>query len=139
MPLIPYECDNCEYYFEVIQGYTEKRKKKCPSCRKAKLRQVFCAPHIQDGTPKTLGTLAERNRREMGKYKLEKLEKEQTDNENAKKLEHLKKAGVVNENATELPSTKTWYNPKGENLNKKLNKVIGDKKKTKKYIEEGKL
>jgi putative FmdB family regulatory protein len=135
MPTIPYQCDNCDHYFEITQGYHDKRKKKCPQCKKNKLYQVFCAPVVS--VPKSIGSLAEKNTHEMGKYKFDKLEKEQKDRENAVKLENLKKAGVVKPEATELPDQKTWYNPTGENLNKKLKKVLTDKKKTKEFIEKG--
>jgi len=137
MPLIPYQCEACDHYFEITQGYHDKRKKKCPACKKNKLYQVFCAPTVS--IPKSVGSLADKNTREMGKYKFQKLEKEQAERENATKLDNLKKAGLVKPDATELPSTKSWFNPSGDNLKKKLKKVIGDKKKTKDYIEKGTL
>lgn len=130
MPLIPYKCDSCEYEFEIVQGYKDKRKKKCPSCNRKKLRQVFCEPYIA-GEIRSMGSLAEKNTREMGKYALEDKYRQDATERDAVKLESLKQAGVIQQNATELPKT--------ENTLKKLSKVISSPEKTKKYVEEGKL
>lgn len=130
MPLIPYKCDNCEHEFELVQGYKDKRKKKCPNCNRKKLRQVFCEPYIA-GEIKSMGSLAEKNTREMGKYALEDKYRQDATERDAVKLESLKQAGVIQQNATELPKT--------ENTLKKLSKVISSPEKTKKYVEEGKL
>jgi putative FmdB family regulatory protein len=130
MPLIPYKCDSCDHEFEIIQGYQDKRKKKCPVCKKNTLRQVFCAPYIT-GEIKSMGSLAEKNTREMGKYGLEERYRKDAIERDAVKLESLKQAGVIKHDATELPKT--------ENTLKKLKNVLPSKAKTKKYIEEGKL
>jgi putative FmdB family regulatory protein len=129
MPLIPYQCDNCEHYFEITQGYTEKRKKKCPQCHKNKLRQVYCAPYIPQEL-KSLGMVAEKNTREMGKYALEDKRRNDEIERDAVKLESLKMAGVVPESATEVPKSQKTF--------QKLKNVIKSPEKTKKYIETGK-
>lgn len=41
MPTYDYHCDACEHDFELFQGITEDPKKKCPKCRKNKLRRLF--------------------------------------------------------------------------------------------------
>ena len=41
MPTYDYECDNCGHTFEVFQSITEAVKKKCPKCRKLRLRRLF--------------------------------------------------------------------------------------------------
>ena len=41
MPTYDYECDNCGHTFEVFQSITEAVKKKCPECRKLRLRRLF--------------------------------------------------------------------------------------------------
>ena len=41
MPTYDYECDACGHKFELRQQISEEPKKKCPACRKAKLRRLF--------------------------------------------------------------------------------------------------
>jgi len=41
MPTYDYECDACGHKFELFQSITENAKKKCPSCKKSKLRRLF--------------------------------------------------------------------------------------------------
>jgi putative FmdB family regulatory protein len=41
MPTYEYECDACQHKFEELQSITEKPLKKCPKCKKSKLRRLF--------------------------------------------------------------------------------------------------
>ncbi|MBY0527233.1 MAG: zinc ribbon domain-containing protein [Gemmataceae bacterium] len=41
MPTYEYECDACSHRFEELQTMTEEPLKKCPKCKKAKLRRLF--------------------------------------------------------------------------------------------------
>ncbi len=41
MPTYDYECDACGHEFELFQGINEPVKKKCPECKKNKLRRLF--------------------------------------------------------------------------------------------------
>jgi putative FmdB family regulatory protein len=41
MPTYDYVCDNCGHKFELFQSITEGPKKKCPECKKSKLRRLF--------------------------------------------------------------------------------------------------
>jgi putative FmdB family regulatory protein len=41
MPTYDYECDACGHEFELFQSITESPKKKCPACKKSKLRRLF--------------------------------------------------------------------------------------------------
>ena len=41
MPTYEYHCDACEHEFEEFQSIMDKPLKKCPKCRKAKLRRLF--------------------------------------------------------------------------------------------------
>jgi putative FmdB family regulatory protein len=41
MPTYDYVCDACEHKFELFQSITEAVKKKCPECKKPKLRRLF--------------------------------------------------------------------------------------------------
>ena len=41
MPTYDYVCDACDHQFELFQSITEPVKKKCPECKKPKLRRLF--------------------------------------------------------------------------------------------------
>src|SRR5262245_61956164 len=41
MPTYEYHCDACDHNFDEFQGINDKPLKKCPKCRKSKLRRVF--------------------------------------------------------------------------------------------------
>jgi putative FmdB family regulatory protein len=41
MPTYDYECDACGHRFELYQSITEDPKKKCPQCKKSRLRRLF--------------------------------------------------------------------------------------------------
>ena len=41
MPTYDYECDACGHKFELFQNISEDPKKKCPECKKSKLRRLF--------------------------------------------------------------------------------------------------
>lgn len=41
MPTYDYECDACGHAFELFQSISEPVKKKCPECKKQKLRRLF--------------------------------------------------------------------------------------------------
>jgi putative FmdB family regulatory protein len=41
MPTYDYLCEACDHKFELFQSITESVKKKCPQCKKSKLRRLF--------------------------------------------------------------------------------------------------
>jgi putative FmdB family regulatory protein len=43
MPTYEYQCDACEHNFDEFQSMNDKALKKCPKCKKSKLRRVFGA------------------------------------------------------------------------------------------------
>src|SRR5437764_13197434 len=43
MPTYDYACDACQHEFEVFQSITADPQKKCPKCKKNKLRRLFGA------------------------------------------------------------------------------------------------
>jgi putative FmdB family regulatory protein len=43
MPTYDYECDACGHTFDVFQSISEPKKRKCPECKKPKLRRLFGA------------------------------------------------------------------------------------------------
>jgi hypothetical protein len=49
----------------------DKTKRKCPSCKKTKLKRVIGTPMVFiKGEPQTVGHQAERNTEKMGRYEL---------------------------------------------------------------------
>ena len=43
MPTYDYSCDACEHEFEVFEPISAEPQKKCPKCKKNKLRRLFGA------------------------------------------------------------------------------------------------
>lgn len=41
MPTYDYLCEACDHKFELFQSIKEPVKKKCPQCKKSKLRRLF--------------------------------------------------------------------------------------------------
>ena len=41
MPTYDYQCDACGHEFELFQSINDSVKRKCPECRKLKLRRLF--------------------------------------------------------------------------------------------------
>jgi putative FmdB family regulatory protein len=41
MPTYDYQCDACNHTFEEFQSMMDKRLKKCPQCKKPKLRRLI--------------------------------------------------------------------------------------------------
>jgi putative FmdB family regulatory protein len=43
MPTYDYSCDACNHAFEIFESITAEPQKKCPKCKKQKLRRLFGA------------------------------------------------------------------------------------------------
>ena len=43
MPTYDYACDACDHAFELFESITAEPQKKCPKCKKNKLRRLFGA------------------------------------------------------------------------------------------------
>ena len=41
MPTYQYECDACEYSFQILQSMLDKKLKKCPQCGKKRLHRLI--------------------------------------------------------------------------------------------------
>ena len=41
MPTYDYECDACDHKFELFQSIVAEAERKCPKCKKLKLRRLF--------------------------------------------------------------------------------------------------
>ena len=71
MPTYQYKCNNCDHYFEIVQSMKDKKKRKCPECKKLKLQRLLGQPMIfVKGDPSTIGHWAERNTENMGRYEI---------------------------------------------------------------------
>lgn len=71
MPTYEYACSGCGHSFEIVQPMKDKTKRKCPSCKKTKLKRVIGTPMVFiKGEPQTVGHQAERNTEKMGRYEL---------------------------------------------------------------------
>ena len=71
MPTYEYKCNNCDHSFEIVQSMKDKVKRKCPECKKSRLKRVLGTPFVfVKGEAKTIGHLAERNTEKMGRYEL---------------------------------------------------------------------
>lgn len=72
MPTYHYACSECKEEFEVFHSIKEPLRKICPFCEKAGLAVVLDEPPvIINKEVKTIGQLAEKNARELGKYGLQ--------------------------------------------------------------------
>ena len=73
MPLYDFECEPCAYYTEIRQGPDDPDTQACPLCEQQTLKKVFInAPAISViGEPSTIGHLADRNTKKMGRYEID--------------------------------------------------------------------
>lgn len=121
MPTYVYNCENCQTSFEVKQSLKDDPLTKCESCGKESLYKSIQSCFIV-GEPVTVGQLAERNTKKMGKYHLEKLRKD-----------HAESGQAAADQAYADVGKKRINNE----LAKKLAKATPEQKK--KYIHEGKI
>ena len=113
MSLYDYSCNYCGFLWEnVSQSIHDAPKKQCPRCKKMCLTRLISLglPPIVIGEATTLGQLADRNTKKIGKYK--------TSEEKAKHKEIIGKG------------TKERID-----LNKKISKMTPEQKL--RYIENG--
>ena len=47
MPIYEYKCQNCGYYFEVLQRISEEPLSTCPECKKNALKKLVSAPNFR--------------------------------------------------------------------------------------------
>lgn len=115
MPRYDYECSKCGHIEEVYQSFHDEPLKKCPSCKKNKFHRIITSVNFTiKGEPTTLGQLAEKNTKKMGK------ELVQLADEKAK----IKKP----------KPKKQWYGKLPDNKKKD---ILSSKERAKKYILTG--
>ena len=131
MPLRYYECSKCDHTFSVFQSLHAKLKKRCPKC-KGKIYQDLTGISTSVKQYNTVGSVAERNTKELGTYGRDAKEQElQQENEKLRK----KKDSIL-----ENRGIKTIKGNKTSGVTEKAVKLVesGDKKAIKRYIMTGK-
>ena len=99
MPLYDYECNACGC--EVHDSYEsmhDDRRTECPSCERNTLEVVFnVAPHVTVvGEANTIGQLADRNSKKMGKTKIQELTAEREKHKDPAKKEKMELRKKIN-------------------------------------------
>jgi len=107
MPKYDYGCNCCGFSWEDIQqSINDPPKKKCPRCKKMTLERVIFGgvePFVR-GDATTLGQLAERNSKKMGKSGVEEREaiKQEQVNQGLKShREEIKRVGKMSDTQKE--------------------------------------
>lgn len=135
-----YGCENCDLCFEIEESIKDQPLTECLECGGNLHRLIprtFNFAVRQD--PKTVGHLADRNTREMGRYELEERRVLDKLNKKAAKKagqEELSKklppgASIVDSSQYKTP----WWRPKTECADMSLNKLSPEK--LEKYINTG--
>jgi len=47
MPIYNFKCDNCDHSFDKLMKMDDKLPRKCPECKKHKLKKQLSAPAFQ--------------------------------------------------------------------------------------------
>ena len=47
MPIYEYECTQCGYQLDALQGINEPRLSECPACNKTSLKRLISAPNFR--------------------------------------------------------------------------------------------
>jgi putative FmdB family regulatory protein len=69
IPTYTYLCSDCGHEFDIFQTFAEPNLTMCDHCQ-GSLNKVLYPPIVFDATPRTLGTIAERNTT-RGKYEIQ--------------------------------------------------------------------
>ena len=133
-----YICDKCDHEFLAQESIKKAPRRKCPACNKMSLCQNLTGgqPPIVKREATTIGQLAERNSKAMGKFGVAEQTRKDKEQYSKRKNEYLKKQGI-NQTVEEIKAEKTWYNPDGKDLKKDLKDVVASPDKAKKYILTG--
>ena len=138
MRIYEYECGGCDTHYIIEQKITDRPKKKCPNCKAFALERLLFPPliFVRGGTPTTLGQMAEKNTKKLGKEQIEKMQDRVIDNKKKSRQELAKKL-PSNAKLADIPDdNKSFYNTTGESL-KQLTKLTPEKKQH--YIMTGQL
>jgi len=107
MPIYHYRCENCGNDFEIRLSIKEDKLKTCESCGEDALDIIIDGPfELAVKEVKTLGQLAEKNAKSMGKEQLQKKMEADGSLETIKKKEKMKE---INKIANLSPEKKRKY------------------------------
>lgn len=129
-PTYVYRCNDCSYEYEIEQRITEKPISKCPSCKSDGCERLICSPIVVSCGPQTLGTLAEKNTAQMGRYELED-KRAQNSAEKRQAADYIKGHKVIKPG-----KEKPWYSKANSVTPKKIRSMTAEQQK--KFINEGK-
>ena len=78
MPLYDYLCTNCQYKIEDIQqSIKDKPLVRCKKCKRMTLERIIYEGDVfVKSEPTTIGQIADRNTKKMGKYERQSKEKQ---------------------------------------------------------------
>jgi len=112
MPTYDYECADCKHREEIFQKFAEEELTICTACNTSSFRRIILEAPLAfiKGEPTTIGHLADRNTKKMGRYELD-------DRQRADNMEEHKK------------------NKEASSLRRKINKMTPAQQK--RYIERG--
>lgn len=72
MPVRAYKCETCDFELEQFEALKQAPLKKCPSCGKDDIEpQLFAPAGFVQREPKTVGQIADRKAKKVGKYESE--------------------------------------------------------------------
>jgi putative FmdB family regulatory protein len=128
-----YICDSCDYTFEVQQSMHEQILKKCPQCERLTLYQDLRGQYHAMVNTVTLGQLAEKNTKKMGRYEFQAKEEGLRQEKLKKNQDKLRRNGV--DLPLEKCEHKPWYGKLDNNDVNKINKMTPEQKV--KYIVDG--
>lgn len=134
-----YRCEDCGD-FEVHERFKKKPSATCPDCGKVTTDRLMSAPSVINMGPKTLGTLAEKNTRNMGTYELQAKEQAQVERREKAEQHVIDEGNRLGRKVVDKKKLKTpfWRKKNADKSHiKKLGK-LNDKQKID-YINEGKL
>ena len=89
MPLYDFECEPCAYYAEIKQGPNDPSIIECPLCGEKNLKKVYInsPAFFVRGEPSTIGQVMDRNTEKMGKYEIQKKNKDNNINQDKEAIE----------------------------------------------------
>lgn len=74
MPTYEYRCEQCGHELEIQQSMKDDSITLCPNCNTEHLERIISLTMwFVKGEPTTIGQLAEKNSKKMGKYKVDEL------------------------------------------------------------------
>lgn len=132
-----YACETCQHRCEIRQSIKDDPITKCPKCEHETLSRLICAVEFFDTSPKTLGSLAEKNQQKLGSEALS--EKREIFQEQKAQQRELARDELERQTGKKINREKPktpWFGKLDKDTKEKLVKNPG---KVDKYIREGKV